>query len=80
MLGEHESTFQNGIDRRASGSIQTNCVMAGVSLFYLLSYFSPPRSFGIILALGLLVSLFGDLWLLKALIGPEKKSLTKKSV
>jgi uncharacterized protein len=59
--------FGAGIERRGGASVQTAFFMAGTALFYLGSRFSPPKTFGLILAFGLVASLVGDLWLLNAL-------------
>lgn len=56
-----------GVRERAVGSIQTALVMSVCSLTFVFSYFEPPRMLGILLAVGFLASLLGDVWLLKGL-------------
>ncbi len=60
-----------GIRDRGGASIQVSLLMALASLLFLGSAFMPSRRLGVLLAAGFLVTLAGDLWLLKALWGRE---------
>lgn len=67
----HTSRKKNlghGISDKGASSILTGSLMASISLVYLGSYFSSPKLFGVILFVGLLAVLAGDLWLLKCLL------------
>ncbi|HUP56767.1 MAG TPA: MMPL family transporter, partial [Bdellovibrionota bacterium] len=72
--------LESGIAHCGGASIQTNLCMALTALMYLGSYFDPPKTFGLILASGLVATLLGDLWLLNGYLGlgkrpaPETKS------
>ena len=56
-----------GIRARGLASIQVSVLMALASLAFLGSAFLPSRRLGVLLAMGFLAALAGDLWLLKAL-------------
>ncbi|MBK9323776.1 MAG: MMPL family transporter [Bdellovibrionaceae bacterium] len=57
-----------GIERRGIGSVQCALIMALCCLSFAFSYFEPPRTMGILLAAGFMMSLIGDVWVLKGLI------------
>jgi hypothetical protein len=56
-----------GIRARGLASIQVSVLMALASLAFLGSAFLPSRRLGVLLAMGFLAALAGDLWILKAL-------------
>ncbi len=68
LFAAGKSDLHSGIHSRGGASILTNVLMALTALMYLGSYFNPPKSFGLILSTGLIVSLIGDLWLLNGLL------------
>ena len=68
------SKLASGIDKRGFASVQTAVVMALSSLIFLGAYFAPPRKLALLQFTGLLISLFGDLWLLKGLLGKNSAS------
>jgi predicted RND superfamily exporter protein len=68
LFAARTGEFEGGILKRAGASILTNTLMAMVSLVYLMSYFEPPKTFGLFLAAGLIAALVGDLGVLKGLI------------
>ncbi|MBL7715272.1 MAG: hypothetical protein JNL01_07355 [Bdellovibrionales bacterium] len=73
LYGDRKGDLQSGVDQKAWASIATAWVMAMSSLVFLGAYFAPPKKLGMLLFFGLLISLFGDLWLLKGLLHkPEK--------
>lgn len=64
--------LSEGIEKRGVGSVQCALIMAACCLTFVGSYFEPPRTLGLLLASGFLLSLFGDLWVLKALLSKKK--------
>ncbi|MDD4974740.1 MAG: hypothetical protein PHY93_10345 [Bacteriovorax sp.] len=68
LFGSENKNIHSGIEDRGGASIITALLMALSSLIYLGSYFSSPREFGVILSVGLLASLFGELWLFQGLM------------
>lgn len=58
-----------GIKQRSSASMLTAVLMTLLSFVFLFSYFQPPRDLGILLAIGFLANLTGDLWILEGLLG-----------
>lgn len=64
--------LQQGIENRGVGSIQCTVVMILCCLTFLGSYFEPVRMLGLLLAGGFMVSLLGDVWVLKSLIHKHK--------
>ncbi len=71
--GSRHKSLNQGIEDRGASSILTACLMAATSLCYLGSYFSSPKEFGVILFVGLLASLVGELWLLNSLLTSKAK-------
>ena len=63
-----------GVGLRGAASVQVALVMGLVSLTFLGSSFVPSRILGLLLALGLLMSVVGDLWILKSLVGYSLQS------
>lgn len=57
-----------GIDQEAKASIICMILMSFLSLVLIFSYFQPPRSLGILLSIGFIGNLIGDLWVLKGLL------------
>jgi predicted RND superfamily exporter protein len=68
LFGSEKKNIRAGIKDRGPASIVTALLMAFAALIYLGSYFSSPREFGVILSVGLLASLFGELWLFQGLM------------
>lgn len=66
LFGAQNNTIENAIEDRGGASIITGVLMGLIALLYLGSYFSSPRSFGIILSIGIFASLLGELWLFKS--------------
>jgi predicted RND superfamily exporter protein len=58
-----------GIAARAHGSVEIAAAMIAVTLLFLASAFAPPRTLGVVLSIGLLVNLLGDLFVLRLLVG-----------
>jgi hypothetical protein len=71
LFAAGSADLSTGVRSRGEASIQTNLFMAITSLMYLFSYFNPPRLFGLLLALGFVAALIGDLWILNGLL-PRK--------
>ncbi len=73
LFASENSEIKKGIESRGIASIVTGLLMACTSLVYLGSYFSSPKMFGVILCVGLLASLFGDLWLFQGFLSFNSK-------
>jgi hypothetical protein len=65
LFASRKKDLAEGISERGGSSVVTSGIMALTALVYLGSYFNPPKAFGVILCLGLLACLVGDLWLLR---------------
>jgi hypothetical protein len=65
----HGKRMTTGIERRGAASVQVALVMGLICLVFLGSSFVPSRVLGVLLGVGFIASLIGDLWLLKALLG-----------
>ncbi|MFA6238189.1 MAG: hypothetical protein WC635_12725 [Bacteriovorax sp.] len=78
LFGSENKNISVGIEDRGAASIITALLMALAALIYLGSYFSSPREFGVILSVGLLASLFGELWLFQGLMEIEFKVFWRK--
>ena len=61
-----------GLESCSNASIVITLNMISIALLLLGSSFLPPRALGLILALGLLINLIGDFWLLKLLLKPHR--------
>lgn len=68
LFASEKTEIARGIESRGAASIITGVLMGITSLVYLGSYFSSPKVFGVILCVGLLTSLFGDLWLFQGFL------------
>lgn len=77
LFGSENKNIEVGIEDRGAASIITALLMAMGALIYLGSYFSSPRQFGVILSVGLLASLFGELWLFQGLMDIDFMAFTK---
>lgn len=73
LFASEKKDISKGIESRGVASIITAVLMALTSLVYLGSYFSSPKIFGVILCVGLLASLFGDLWLFQGFLSFNSK-------
>ncbi len=67
LFASKKIDLTEGLSRRGHGSMTISFLIAGSCLVFLGSYFVSPRVYGLFLGLGILVSTFGDIWLLKAL-------------
>jgi predicted RND superfamily exporter protein len=65
FLCHKENDIHEGMKQRAVGSVQTALMMSLCSLTFIFSYFEPPQMLGILLSIGFIASLIGDVWLLK---------------
>jgi predicted RND superfamily exporter protein len=73
ILSGMDKGIHEGVKERAVGSMLTTLLLIVSSMVFLFHYFEPPVTFGLLLMFGFLMSLIGDLWILKGLL-PEKKS------
>lgn len=71
LFGSENKSIDAGIEEHGGASIITALLMAIGALIYLGSYYKSPREFGVILSVGLLASLFGELWLFQGLMDVE---------
>ena len=60
-------SFDRGVDRRGAASITIAAIVALSCLIFIGSYFESPRVFGSFLGIGVLLSLVGDIWIVRAL-------------
>lgn len=79
LFGSENKNLSAGIIDRGAASIITTLLMAFAALIYLGSYFTSPRQFGVILSVGLMASLFGELWLFKGLMDIDFLEPIKKA-
>src|SRR5262245_5654392 len=70
LFARPKGRLDAGIHARGGASIQVSLLMALASLLFAGSAFLPSRRLGLLLSAGFLVTLAGDLWLLKALWRP----------
>jgi uncharacterized protein len=75
ISGGNKSSGVSGVELKQGASLICTIMMSVASLVFLLSYFEPPRIFGGLLSIGLALSLWGDVWLLKGFI---KEDQTRK--
>jgi predicted RND superfamily exporter protein len=68
ILASVDSNLDEGIEARSKASIINTITMVACSCIFLLYYFEPPTTFGLLMIFGLITSLLGDFWLLKGLI------------
>lgn len=69
LLARPDRPVTAGLGLRGGASILVALVMGLACLVFLGSSFVPSRRLGLLLAAGLLASAFGDIWILKGLIG-----------
>ena len=67
LFAREGKDLAQGVGRRGVASVQVALLMGLVCLTFLVSSFAPSRTLGLLLALGLVASLVGDLWILCAL-------------
>ena len=67
LYAEKLNGKDKGIVYHQKCAFQSGLLLALSCLFFLFSYFSPPREFGPLLGLGFLFSLYGDIWITKSL-------------
>jgi predicted RND superfamily exporter protein len=65
-----------GLRRRGGASILVAVCMALASLVFMGSAFVPSRTLGMLLALGFIASVAGDLWILRGLLAGSKRAAT----
>jgi predicted RND superfamily exporter protein len=62
----------DAVELKSEAAILTGAMMAALSLVFLMSYFQPPRTLGILLALSFVICLWGDLNLLRLMLDRSK--------
>ncbi len=65
-----EGTLDSGIRERAGATVQLLLLLSISSLVFLGATMMPIRTLGVLFSTGFFVTLVGDLWLLKGLLGP----------
>jgi hypothetical protein len=65
-----------GINKRGGASVQIAMVMGLVCLFFLGSSFVPSQRMGLLLALGFITSLCGDVWIMRGLLSGKQPHVT----
>ncbi|OUR93689.1 hypothetical protein A9Q84_19695 [Halobacteriovorax marinus] len=68
LNGIKGNNLDQGIDEKSEASIITAIIMSITSLTFLFSCFNPPKVFGVLLFVGFLLSLLGDLYMLKSIM------------
>ncbi len=63
----------DGLRYHQKCALQLGCLLALLSLLFRFSYFAPPKDFSLLLAIGFLLSTFGDIFIAKALIKKDQK-------
>ncbi|OFZ51957.1 MAG: hypothetical protein A2381_01485 [Bdellovibrionales bacterium RIFOXYB1_FULL_37_110] len=69
LFATNKNNLKTGIVTRGLGSIQMFIIMATGSLIFQFAYFQFTKDLGLLIILGMFLSLFGDLWILNSLIG-----------
>jgi predicted RND superfamily exporter protein len=69
----------DAVEIKSEAAILTGAMMACLSLVFLMSYFQPPRTLGLLLALSFIVCLWGDLNLLRLLLDGSRRSGSEPS-
>jgi predicted RND superfamily exporter protein len=72
LFATRSERIEQGIQRRGGASILVAVSMAVACLVFTGSAFVPSRRLGALLALGFLLGLAGDLWILRGLLAPTR--------
>lgn len=67
LFASNSDNLNDGILERGASSFYCSITMALCSLVFLGSYFDAPKTLGLMLAAGFILSYLGDVWLLKGL-------------
>jgi predicted RND superfamily exporter protein len=73
LFASREKNLDEGIKQRSISSLYCSMTMALCSLTFLGSYFDAPKTLGLLLAGGFILSYVGDVWLLKGLLKVNSK-------
>jgi predicted RND superfamily exporter protein len=68
LLASTEGNLDDGLKSRSNASIINSITMIACSVIFILYAFEPPKTFGVLLMLGIFLSLVGDYWILKGLL------------
>lgn len=77
ILAGMDSNLESGVSERSDASIINTATMIACSGIFLLYYFEPPKTFGLLLIIGLLTSLIGDYWIFLGLFKKSPKNFSK---
>lgn len=69
----------DAVEFKSEAAILTGAMMACLSLVFLMSYFQPPRTLGVLLALSFVVCLWGDLNLLRLMLKGSQQMINARS-
>ncbi len=72
LMGSGKKGLDRGVEERGGSSVVTVVLMSSAAVIFFGSYFDPPKTFGALLAGGLLAALVGDLWILNGLRGEDR--------
>ncbi len=68
MFESQGKNLEDGIRFRGNGSIEMVLIMFLCTFIFQFSYFASARTLGLLIGFGMVASLIGDLWILKALL------------
>tara|TARA_B110001454_G_scaffold183141_1_gene178150 strand:+ start:86650 stop:88788 length:2139 start_codon:yes stop_codon:yes gene_type:complete len=66
LLVDKNKGISKGLGELAGGATVCLAIMSLSALLFLFSYFSPPKTFGLLMFFGLIATLFGDVWILRS--------------
>ena len=75
ILNSNERSLESGVYKVGSASLLVAFLMMILPASFMLSYFNPMRTLGVLFALGTICSLFGDLWILNGLLKKVKSKV-----
>lgn len=73
LFAHGKKDVENGIQYHESCALQMGLLLSSLCLLFLFSYFAPPREFGALMALGFILSIYGDICLAKGFLPTSKK-------
>ena len=80
MFESQNKNMEDGIQIRGNGSIEVSLIMFICTFIFQLSYFISARTLGLLIGFGMISSLVGDLWILKALLQFKNQRRAKKVI
>lgn len=77
LLVDKNKGISKGLNELAGGATVCLAIMSLSALLFLFSYFSPPKTFGLLMFFGLIATLFGDVWILRSFGDPSVENEKK---